>query len=134
MQGDHLFGGKEMVDQAGCVFAIKGDLARLQPAVFTCHQGFNGALAVLLFERVGSVEDCDLALVDECHPVGQLVRFEHVVRGEDNRRAALALFQDDVADGFRLYRVKAISGFVQEEQPGSVYQGARYHQALFYAF
>src|SRR5690606_709424 len=82
-------------------------------AIEVFHQ--HTALAVLELECAGRIDQLDLAIDDERHPITQLVGNGHVMRGYKNRRAFGALLLHDVLNYPGVYRVEA-AGWLVEEQ------------------
>ncbi len=80
------------------------------------------------------VEGNNLALVHEGYPVGQFVRLQHIVSGEEDRCSACTLLEYNIADSLGGRRVESGGGLIEEQDAGPVHQGAGYHQPLFHAF
>ncbi len=133
LQGDHLLLGQQLLHGGRRLRPVEGDLALEQRPVRPGHLGQESPLAIALLERVGSVQRHDLAFVDEGHSICQAIRLQHVVRGEEDGGAPLALLQDHAADGRRRVGVQSLGWFVQEEDARVVDQGAGDHQALLHA-
>ena len=82
------------------------------------------------FERGGRVFDEDFAVVDDGEAVAEFVGLFHVVRGEDDGDAFGAEAADGFPHGDAALRVEAGAGLVEEEDFGTVGDGAGDLEAL----
>jgi hypothetical protein len=82
------------------------------------------ALAVLDLQGAGRVDAGDLAVDHERDPVAQLVGGGHVVRGQEDGRAALTLGSDQILDALCAGRVEPARRLVEEDQVRFVQQAA----------
>ena len=93
----------------------------------------GACLPRLSFSARGRVERDDLAVGEERHARAQLVGLVHVVRREEDRRAAVGEPLDGLAQVARGLRVQAARRLVHEQHARAVEQRAREQQALAHA-
>ena len=87
----------------------------------------------MAFSRVGRVQRDDLALDEKRDAIAQLVGLLHVVRGEDDRGAALRQVGDDPVQVARGARIQSARRLVEEEHLRVVEQRPREQQPLAHA-
>src|SRR2546423_7412988 len=111
-------------------FAQPIDRRRVDPEHLELH---DAQIAHVRLEVGRRPERDGAALVDDRDPVAELVRLEEVVRGEDDRGAALVELAHDPAQLARADRVEADRRLVEEKHAGPVKQGACEVQPLLHA-
>ena len=77
------------------------------------------------FELIGGSLGNQLPLIENCDPVGELVRFLQVLRGEQDRHTAGHEVADDLPHRVAAARVQAGGRLVEEDDAGVADQGHR---------
>ncbi len=103
---------------------VKREGGALSLAIVAVLNG-HFAATILAFERFGRVDELDLAIDDEGHPVAQLVGHGHIVGGQEDRFTGGLLPPDDVFDQFGVDRVQAGGRLVEEDELRVMDQGPR---------
>ena len=77
------------------------------------------------FELIGGSLGNQLPLIENCDPVGELVRFLQVLRGEQDRHTAGHEVADDLPHRVAAARVQAGGWLIEENDAGVADQGHR---------
>ena len=85
------------------------------------------------FESAGGIAGDDASVVDDGDAVAERVRFEHVMRGEQDGLLFGLQIEDDLPELTRTDGIKSQRGLIEEKHLGIVEQGPRHVQALFHA-
>ena len=99
----------------------------------TRHLKPHSPAAMRQSERTWAVERGDGAFDQKRHAIAQFIGGHHIVRRQEDRRACLANFANDLPDEARVHRIEAGRGLVQKQQFGTVQQGPRQREPASHA-
>ena len=88
---------------------------------------------IVALRLIRGVEREQPPVVDDRHPLAELVGLFHVVRGEHDRLAVGVELADDVPQREAALRVEARGRLVEEQHVGLVHDRPRHHQPLRHA-
>ena len=93
----------------------------------------DGLRAQLGLQLSGSILGQQFAVIHDRYPIADLIGFFHVVGGEHHCDAFAAQSFDRVPHGNSALRIEARAGFVEEENGGTMGDGARDLYPLLHA-
>ena len=97
------------------------------------HLESNNTTAAREPECARTVEGRDRTVDEKCHSVAEFIGGDHVVCREEDRRASLADFANDVSNQARGDRIEAGGRLVEKQEFGAMQQRSRKRESASHA-